>query len=54
MCGKITELTEDHHEYKKLSEKISEKGTAVSYICDMCAYKIRHESEDKYKEKKPM
>jgi len=50
ICGKTYDVPEDHKDYKK----IVEKGKASTFICDMCNKKVRHESDEKRKPKKPM
>jgi uncharacterized protein YlaI len=49
MCGKIYSLGEDNKDFKKISDK-EKPGT---YICDLCANRVRYESEDKKKSPKP-
>ncbi|MDD2620170.1 MAG: DUF2197 domain-containing protein [Syntrophomonadaceae bacterium] len=50
LCGKNYDVEEDHKDFQKLSKQ--EK--APTFICDYCSNKVRHESDDKRKEKKPM
>lgn len=50
MCGKSYEVGEDHKDYKKLTEE----NKTISFICDFCSNRVRHESDEKRKEKKPM
>lgn len=49
MCGKTQEVLSDHPNFKKLSDP--EKPAA--YVCDICNYKIRHESEEARKPTRP-
>ncbi len=49
LCGKKYEIGEDNPDYPKLIAKPS-----TTYICDMCKNKVRFESEDQQKPKKPM
>jgi uncharacterized protein YlaI len=50
MCGKSYEVAEDHKDYKKLAEE----NKTISFICDVCSNRVRYESDEKRKEKKPM
>lgn len=50
LCGKSYDVDEDHKDYPKLSKQ--EK--APTFICDFCNNRVRHESDDNRKEKKPM
>lgn len=54
LCGKTYQLAEDNKDYKKLSEKSSQKDSVGTFICDMCNNKVRFESDEKQKAKKPM
>ncbi|MEA1959992.1 MAG: DUF2197 domain-containing protein [Bacillota bacterium] len=49
LCGKTYEIGKQHQEFKKLSESQSS-----TFICDLCSNKVRYESDDKKKAKKPM
>lgn len=49
LCGKKYQVTEEHPSYKKLEEK-----PTTTFICDMCNNRVRYESEDQQKPKKPM
>lgn len=49
MCGKTYQLFEDDKNFKKVSEK-DNPGT---FICDLCANRVRFESDDKKKNPKP-
>jgi len=49
MCGKSYVLGEDNKDFKKLSDK-DKPGT---YICDLCANRVRYEADDKKKNPKP-
>jgi len=51
MCGKTCSIEEDHKDYKNLVEQGKELPT---FICDLCSYKVRHESEDRNKPQKPI
>lgn len=51
MCGKSYDVTEDHKDYPKLSQSTA---STPAFVCDNCAYKIRHEADEKQKPKKPM
>jgi len=50
MCGKVYAVSEDHKEYKKMESQ----GASASFICDLCTNKVRHESDEQKKPKKPM
>ena len=50
MCGKTYAVEEDHREYKKLAEK----GKEPTFICDLCAKRVRHEADEERKPKKPI
>lgn len=49
LCGKVYQLGEDNKDYKKAADP--EKPG--SYICDICANRVRYESDDKKKNPKP-
>ncbi len=49
LCGKNHDVPEDHKDYKKLVEREN-----PTFICDMCSKRVRHESDEKNKPKKPM
>lgn len=51
LCSKTYSVDESHKDYKKLAEQNKEVAT---FICDLCNYRVRHESEDKNKPKKPI
>ena len=51
LCGKSYDVYEDHLEYKKIKQKESATPT---FICDMCSNRVRNESDEKRKPKKPM
>lgn len=50
MCGKVYAVPEDHKDYKK----VENQGESASFICDQCTNKVRHESDEQKKPKKPM
>ncbi len=50
MCGKSYQLDEEYKDFKKLSEKNLPEAT---FICDMCSNKVRYESDEQRKQKKP-
>lgn len=50
MCGKSYAVPEDHKDYKKMESQ----GNAATFICDFCSNKVRHESDEQKKPKKPM
>ncbi|NLX02446.1 MAG: DUF2197 domain-containing protein [Syntrophomonadaceae bacterium] len=50
MCGKIEDVGEDHQDYVKLVKQ--EK--APTFICDICRNRVRYESDEQRKPKKPM
>jgi uncharacterized protein YlaI len=49
MCGKTYQLFEDDKNFKKVADK-DKPGT---FICDLCANRVRFESDDKKKAPKP-
>lgn len=51
LCAKTYTVAEDHKDYHKLVEQNKPLPT---FICDLCDYRIRHESEEKDKPKKPI
>ncbi len=51
LCGKTWDVEEDHKDFKKLVEQQKDLPT---FICDLCGYRVRHESEEKHKPQKPM
>ena len=51
LCGKNWDVDEDHKDFKKLVEQQKELPT---FICDLCSYRVRHESEEKGKPQKPI
>lgn len=51
MCGKTYQLNEEYKDFKKLSEK---KQPEISFICDLCGNKVRYESDEQRKPKKPV
>jgi uncharacterized protein YlaI len=50
MCGKSYQLDEEYKDFKKLSEKNLPEAT---FICEMCSNKVRYESDEQRKAKKP-
>jgi uncharacterized protein YlaI len=50
LCGKNQDVTEEHPEYNKLEKQ----GKSPVFICDICSHKVRHESDEERKEKKPI
>ncbi len=52
LCGKVYDVEEGHRDFKKLSEKqVKEMPT---FVCDYCSNRVRYESDEKRKEKKPI
>ena len=51
ICGKTYQLDEENKDFKKLSEK---NLPEVTFICDFCGNKVRYESDEQRKEKKPV
>lgn len=51
MCGKAYQLDEEYKDFKKLSDK---KLSEASFICDLCSNKVRYESDEQKKPKKPV
>jgi uncharacterized protein YlaI len=49
LCGKTYSLFEGNKDFKKMSDP-NKPGT---YICDLCANRVRYESDDKKKNPKP-
>ncbi|MGE5398278.1 MAG: DUF2197 domain-containing protein [Chitinophagales bacterium] len=50
LCGQKTQVGEEDKDYKKLTDP----GKKVTYICNMCNNRVRFESDDKQKPKKPI
>lgn len=50
LCGQLCEIGKEHQDYKKLSEN---RTTSV-FICDFCNNRVRFESDEQRKPKKPM
>lgn len=50
MCGKTFDVAEDHKDYPRLASQ----DKLPTFICDRCSYKVRYESEEENKPKKPM
>ena len=50
MCGKVYGIGEDHRDYKK----VSESKTTATFICDFCSNRVRYESDEQQKPKKPV
>lgn len=50
LCGKKSELHAEDKDYKK----VMESPKKITYICDMCNNRVRYESEDNIKPKKPI
>ncbi|MEQ8201188.1 MAG: DUF2197 domain-containing protein [Syntrophomonadaceae bacterium] len=54
LCGKVYQLGEDDKDFKKVAEKkAADPSKPGTFICDLCANKIRYESDDKKKHPKP-
>ncbi|HBQ87579.1 MAG TPA: DUF2197 domain-containing protein [Syntrophomonas sp.] len=51
MCGKTYQLDEDYKDFKKLSEQTQ---PVITFICDFCSNRVRYESDEKNKERKPI
>lgn len=51
MCGKGYDVPEDHKDFKKLKEQNKTEGV---FICDFCNNRVRHESDEQHKPKKPI
>jgi len=49
LCGKNCDVMETHKDFKKITEK-----QEATFICDLCNNKIRFESDEQRKEKKPI
>lgn len=50
LCGKVYAVAEDHKDYPKL--QVQEKSP--TFICDLCSYRVRHESDEQTKPQKPI
>lgn len=50
MCGKTYQIADDHKDY----EKLQAQGSNATFICDQCSHKVRYETEEQNKPKKPM
>jgi uncharacterized protein YlaI len=53
LCGKTYEVNQEHKDFKKLSDKSSVQNE-VTFVCDLCNNRVRYESDEKQKAKKPM
>lgn len=51
MCGKSYQLDEENKDFKKLSEKNLPEAT---FVCELCSNKVRYESDEQRKTKKPV
>lgn len=51
MCGKGYDVPQDHKDFKKLKEQ---SKMEAAFICDLCAYRIKHETDEQRKPQKPM
>lgn len=49
ICGKLYKVAEDHKDYQKIN---TQKNS--SFICDLCGNKVRFESDENRKQKKPL
>ncbi|MGI6412156.1 MAG: DUF2197 domain-containing protein [Syntrophomonadaceae bacterium] len=49
LCGKTHVVYEDHKDYSKLANKQD-----PTFICDYCQNRVRYESEENNKPKKPI
>lgn len=49
MCGKVHRIAQDRQEFRKL-----DKQDTATFICDLCSNKVRHESDESRKPKKPL
>lgn len=56
MCGKSYQLSGGDKDFKKLNDKkLSDpKQAMVTFICDLCSNKVRFESDELRKPKKPV
>ena len=50
MCGKTEDVAEDHQDYTKLTNQ----EESATFICDICRNRVRYESDEQRKPKKPM
>jgi uncharacterized protein YlaI len=51
LCGKGYDVDQDHKDFKKLKDQGKE---TASFICDFCSNRVRHESDEQRKPKKPV
>lgn len=51
LCAKVYYVDEEHRDYKRLVEK---EQKLPSFICDYCSNRVRYESDEANKQKKPM
>ncbi|MGI6468392.1 MAG: DUF2197 domain-containing protein [Syntrophomonadaceae bacterium] len=51
LCSKTYSVDESHKDYKKL---VAQEKPVATFICDLCNFRVKHESEEKNKPKKPM
>lgn len=50
ICGKKAEVSETHKDYKRLVDEPKK----VVYVCDLCSNRVRYESEENLKPRKPI
>ncbi|MGR6836084.1 DUF2197 domain-containing protein [Syntrophomonas erecta] len=51
MCGKTYQVQEDHKDYRNL---VAQEKEMPTFICDICNHRVRYESDEQRREKKPL
>lgn len=51
LCAKVFYVDEEHKDYKKL---VAKNKDLPAFICDYCSNRVRFESDEANKQKKPM
>lgn len=54
LCGKRAEVPRDHKDYRRFEEAEEDERRRMIYVCDICSHRVRYESDNQLKPKKPM
>ncbi len=54
LCGKRATVPRDHKDYRRLEEAEEDERGKIIYICDLCNHRVRYESDNQMKPKKPI
>ena len=54
LCGKRAEVPREHKDFRRLEEAFEEERDKMIYVCDMCSHRVRYESDNLMKPKKPI